>query len=354
MKKYLYIFAAIFLNSTTSLFGQNGDLTISELPPIPDQEGFAGMFTGVSGGALLCMGGANFPNGRPWEDGQKVWYDYIYVLESENGEWNEAEQKLPYPLGYGVSVTYKDEVLLIGGSNADGHYSGVVGVKYKNGKIVIDYNYPDLPVSLAMMSGALVGETIYIAGGLETPTGSPTNHFFALDLSLDPGNRQWEELESWPGSARLLSVAASKDEKFYLFSGIYSFKNPEGQPDRTLLRDAYVFDPGKERWTALPTLPRAVAAAPNPAPVLGLNHILFPGGLDSATAVYPDPETHPGFLDDVLAYNTLSKTYGSVGTLPEGASRVTLPSTQWKGVWVIPNGESGPGVRSPKVYTISN
>ena len=35
------------------------------LSSIPDREGMAGMFAGVSGGALFCMGGANFPDKRP-------------------------------------------------------------------------------------------------------------------------------------------------------------------------------------------------------------------------------------------------------------------------------------------------
>lgn len=348
----LFLFLLFYFNPM--LYGNDEGVVTSQLPSIPDKEGFAGMFAGVSGGALLCMGGANFPEGKPWEDGVKVWYDHIYILESENGAWHKSDTKLPAPLGYGVSVSYKDQVLLIGGSDTQKHYSQVIGVEYKDGKTTIDTNYPDLPVPLAMMSGVLVDNTIYIAGGLENPTGPPTNHFFALDLSIDPSTRKWIALEPWPGSPRLLSVAASKDGKFYLFSGIFSFKDKEGRPDRIMLKDAYLFDPVNKGWTSLPSLPRAVAAGPSPAPVLGLNHIVFPGGLDSTTAIYPDPETHPGFLEDILAYNTLSNSYVSVGRLPKGGSRVTLPSTYWNGGWVIPNGESGPGVRSPNVYSISN
>ncbi len=35
------------------------------LPSLPDREGFAGMFAGVTGDALLLAGGANFPDQRP-------------------------------------------------------------------------------------------------------------------------------------------------------------------------------------------------------------------------------------------------------------------------------------------------
>ncbi|MCA9744200.1 sodium transporter, partial [candidate division KSB1 bacterium] len=63
-----------------------------ELPPLPDSEGFAGMYAGVSNGAVIVAGGANFPDGRPWEGGQKVWYDRIFVLEEPNGQWQVAQQ----------------------------------------------------------------------------------------------------------------------------------------------------------------------------------------------------------------------------------------------------------------------
>lgn len=312
------------------------------------------MFAGVSNGALLCMGGANFPDGKPWEGGQKIWYQDIYVLENEKGEWQKTRQMLPDPRGYGVAVSFQDEVLLIGGSDAERHFQQVLGLSYANGTIKLNDQYPDLPVPLAMMTGALVGTTVYIAGGLESPGGDPTQHFFALDLSVPVSQMQWETLPAWPGKPRTLAVAAAKDDKFYLFSGIHAYTDEQGASDRELLTDAFVFEPEKEAWSALPDLPRAVAAGPSPAPVLGLNHIVFPGGLDGETAKHADPATHPGFPEDILAFNTLSGSYVSIGAFPEGAARVTLPSTFWNGKWVLPSGEAGPGVRSPAVFTLSN
>lgn len=52
----------------------------TRLPNLPDARGVAGPFAGVSGGALIAAGGANFPNGFPWEGGTKVWHDDVYVL----------------------------------------------------------------------------------------------------------------------------------------------------------------------------------------------------------------------------------------------------------------------------------
>src|SRR5699024_8885603 len=57
-----------------------------ELPPLPPIErevkslGYAGMYGGKVGDLILAMGGANFPNGMPWEGGSKVWSDDIFIL----------------------------------------------------------------------------------------------------------------------------------------------------------------------------------------------------------------------------------------------------------------------------------
>src|SRR5688500_5259431 len=80
----------------------------SQLPAVPDQVGFAGSIAGVSNGALLVAGGSNFPNGgTPWNGGAKAWYDKVYVLEQPNAQWKEAG-RLPRPLGYAVSLTWRD------------------------------------------------------------------------------------------------------------------------------------------------------------------------------------------------------------------------------------------------------
>ena len=72
-------------------------LAWKQLPPLPDAPGVAGPFAGVSGGALLVAGGANFPDRMPWEGGKKVWLDRVWVLEKPDGVWREAG-KLPRPL----------------------------------------------------------------------------------------------------------------------------------------------------------------------------------------------------------------------------------------------------------------
>lgn len=340
-------------------FGQlKPPLAWSELPSIPDKEGFAGMFAGVSQRHLICMGGANFPGQMPWEGGQKVWYDHIFVLSKKDSSWTLANKKLPRPLAYGVSVTYGNKIILVGGNNAEGYYSDVYSVEYNKGEIQIDA-LPSLPYPMANMTGTLVGNTIFIAGGDTSFTGIPINTFWALDLQKNPAEQKWIALASWPGPPRIQAVSASLQDNFFIFSGINLVKGSTGKNQRIILKDAYKFIPAFSgttvtggKWVTLSEMPRGVAAGASPAPIFGTDHILFPGGLDSATAAYSDPSRFPGFVTDLLGYNAGTDTWISFGNLPEGTTRVTLPAVRWNKEWVIPNGEIGPGKRSPKVFLI--
>ncbi|MEX0882623.1 MAG: sodium/solute symporter, partial [Cyclobacteriaceae bacterium] len=324
-----------------------------ELPAIPDKEGFAGMFAGVSNGVLVAAGGANFPGRKPWEGGEKVWYDHIYFLERKDKVWQMAKEKLPRPLAYGVSVTYNEKIWVIGGNDSNGHYDKVFSLSYHDGDINIDHDYPSLPVALANMSGALVDGVVYIQGGQEDPQGIAMEAFYLLDLKQPKSEMKWVEGPAFPGASRIQSVAAAHNGKFYLFSGFHLVKNNDGGLDRQLLKDAYRFSPGgpslNGKWERLKDLPRGVAAAPSPAFSLGNSHILIPGGLDEETLLHTDPPTHPGFSDKMLAYHSKAETWVEMGNMPGGISRVTAPTAFWDGYWVVPNGERGPGVRSPMV-----
>src|SRR6476659_2050087 len=143
-----------------------------QLPSLPDAEGFAGSFAGVSNGELLVAGGSNFPGKKPWEGGAKVWYDTVFVLEAPDAKWKVAGH-LPRPLGYGVNVTYKNGLICAGGSDRDRHYADVFRLEWSNGKLMTT-SLPPLPRAIANCSGAIVGDVLYVAGGIETPDAKET------------------------------------------------------------------------------------------------------------------------------------------------------------------------------------
>lgn len=317
------------------------------LPDLPDPIGVAGACAGISGDALIVAGGAHFPEPL-FEGGAKIWTDSIYVLENvgDTHTWHRGFT-LEKPLAYAVSITWDDEVVCIGGGNGEEHYADVFGLKWREGKIE-QRTLPSLPEPAAFWSGALVENTIYVAGGLRSPGDSvATKNFWALDLSAsDPG---WEVLNPWPGPARFDPVAASLAGAFYLFSGVEPSPNGQGGLSLRFLTDAYRFQPGSG-WERLADLPHAAAAAPSPTTSYGPSHLLVFGGNDGAdvSRVQELKDRHPGFMRDVLAYHAITDTWVAMDTMP--AAHVNTPVVNWGSDIIIPSGEIRPGTRSPAIY----
>lgn len=330
---------------TTADTTTNSQLLWSQLPALPDHEGFAAPFAGVSGGALIVAGGANFPGKKPWEGGTKVWYDTVFVLERNTNQWRVAG-RLPRPLGYGVSVTTSNGVLCLGGSDAQRHYADAFLLQWQDGQLHTK-PMPPLPKPCANLSGALVGNTVYLAGGTESP--SATNSlrtFWALDLAQrEP---VWRELEPWPGPARMLAVAGACEGGFFLFSGVELAGDAQGKPTRRYLSDAYRFSPDLG-WKRLADLPRPTVAAPSPA-ITEDGQLLIVSGDDGRLANFEPKSQHPGFPRGVLAYALRTDRWRSLEDSP--LSRATVPVVTWQGRAIIPNGEARPGVRTPEVWTL--
>jgi len=336
--------------------GPGTKLKWSELAPIPDHIGFAGSFAGVSNGALLVAGGANFPDGgTPWTGSVKVWHHAIFALESTEGKWKEVG-RLPYPLGYGASVSFNDALIIIGGSNESGHRCEVLVLKYQHGKIEIS-RLPDLPHPVANTAAALVGNVIYVAGGIEKPDDKTTGkNFWALDLTAE--EKGWKILDSWPGPSRMLSVTGAQRGSFYLFSGAELVDGV-----RKYLKDAYQYIPGTG-WKQIMSLPDAVTAAPSPAYTAGDDQLLIFGGDDGKLAANAASlnEKHPGFSTRILSYHAITNTWEVSGEIftnrksdaiahPNNSiwAPVTTTLTVWKGNIVISGGEVRPATRTPNV-----
>mgnify|MGYP003576044891 CR=1 FL=1 len=329
-----------------------------QLPQIPDAVGFAGSFAGVSNGVLLVAGGANFPDGgAPWKGSVKKWYDQIFALEKDGKQWKEVG-KLPRSLGYGVSISWDNGLVCIGGSNESGHYADAYIIRYEKDKVSIE-DLPSMPRPIANTCGALVGDKVYVAGGTESPDSkSSENIFWCLDLAQKGAARKWEMLESWPGPSRILSVAGSQQGAFYLFSGA---QLKDGQ--REYLKDAFKFDPEKG-WSKIADLPTPVVAAPATAYACGEDHLFIFGGDNGKDAALASQlkEKHPGFSTDILAYDVIDNEWRVSGQIktdikntsqadPNGSTwaPVTTPLVVWNGKIVLPGGEIRPATRTPRV-----
>jgi len=315
----------------------------SSLPDLPEPLGVAGPFAGLSNGALLVAGGAHFEV-PPFEGGSKVWLDRVYVLPAPGSHWREAG-RLRHPWAYGASVSTPEGVVLIGGSGAGRHYSDVVRLRWDGTRLLTE-RLPDLPANCANTGAALLDGTVYVAGGQEAPDSTGALHtFWSLDLG-SPG-AQWQELDPWPGPARILPVVAAQDGAVFLISGAELLAGPDGAPTRRFLADAYRYRPA-DGWKQVASAPRPAVAAP--AIAEGQTHIMIFGGDDGENFFRQAElrENHPGFSREILAYHTVTDTWTTTGEMP--FSHVTTTALRWNGSVVIASGEDRPGHRSPGVF----
>jgi N-acetylneuraminic acid mutarotase len=323
-------------------------IPVTMLPKVPDTIGYAGAFTGVIGNQLVAGGGANFPDGvMPWDGGKKVWHDTLYTLDLSAADtgW-KIIGKLPKANGYGVSLSSREGVVIIGGGDAARHFSEVwLLALTAEGKPEFRA-LPELPASLAQMSGALVGRRIHLCGGIETADATQATNAHRM-LDLDALEKGWQTLPVLPAAGRILATAAAIDDAFYFMAGCSLAPDAAGKPVRTQLRDAWKFADGK--WSQVADLPTVLVACGSPAPVSG-DSVFLVSGDDGSQAGLASPNDHVGFSKNVLRYEAGKDRWSLAGELAVPPP-VTVAVAPWQGEFIFFNGEVKPGVRTPQVFS---
>ena len=387
--KSVFLFA-IMVSLYVDVKGQKDIIQWDSLPSITvgdntfNARGFAGHFAGVQQNVLVIAGGTYFHKGeRPWNGGQRVWNDKIYVLEADNSgvyTWSDQVFDTPFVRAYGASVSIPDGVLCIGGVDSSSYHTGVLLLSWNTSSHSIEVsNFPDLPVPLAYMGATVMDGYVYIAGGeIEDQPGIATKAFYRLNLSKRGQNDfDWEELEPWSGPGRMMPVLASQNNGKYNCLFLFSGRKGASEAEE-LLFDSYVYDPRTGDWEQRANIQlegegeKCLSGASSVA--VGLNHILVFSGADSdshryfrkildqyrqaKTLVQQDSlrsilngiaDTHTGFSRDVLSYHTLTDKWVKVGEFPDSGP-VATQAVRWQGDIVIPGGEIAPALRSPKVW----
>ncbi len=311
-----------------------------KLANLPDAEGFAGSYAGVSHGALLVAGGANFPEKPLWEGGPKRWTDRVYVMEPDALGWRDAAP-LPKRLGYGATATLPQGVMLIGGCNALGAVADCYLLSYEFGEVGCKPLAP-LPTPLTGHAAVVMGGKVYVVGGsVAVGEQDATNQLWMYDPAAD----SWSEGEPLPGRGRFLHQMAVIGHTLYVLGGIGLVEGDDGRMQREMLTEAWSYSESTG-WRRLAYLPHFCAAAPTPAPVIH-GRIYLLGG-DDATVTGYAPKDHPGFHNQSLCYSPGSNSWEDAG--PVAAARAVLPCAEWKGRAVIINGEQRPGKRSNEVW----
>ena len=309
---------------------QDSVLAWEQLPLAGQQVDVAGAFVGVASDALIMAGGMRRSPGNPNGDGAGAEYsDRIHILAQPGARWREAQQRLPRATAYGVSLTWDQSLVCLGGGNADEHFTGAFVLRLAGGQVAIE-ELPPLPRAAKYACGVLLGDTVYVAGGLEKPNSTEAmKNFWSLNLSkLKDGKahrdneQSWKELDPWPGPSRLLAVAGTQDDSVFLFGGVQLTGAQDSEQTGKYLQDAYRYTPKNQNnpldvgWKARSNLPFPLAASPSPAVALGQSHLILLGS-DRGRLVVGDGRTvsdgQDGFDRRILAYHTITDTWVRAG-----------------------------------------
>ena len=331
--------------------------TLSPAEGQKENIGVAGLLQGTFGDYIIVGGGANFPAGGPLTGGAKVTYPDVYVLRAAEAGLTETDHaQMPYPVGYGVSVTTPDGVLYFGGSTDESGARAVTRLTAPNGKLRTE-TLPALPFALQNGVAAYDKDTVYLGGGKQD--GVLSKKFYTYDIKTGT----LTSLPDFPGEAREQSVAEFLGGRFFVFSG----------GANVAYTDGYAYDPKAQTWTSV--------AGPNvngtPVSLLGAravrlnaDEMLVVGGFnreiydwavsnlntlqgeekDAFRAHYftmPPEDYH--WNREILVYSAKADAWRSVGQLPFpapcGEALVIA-----RGALFSISGEVKPGVRSPRLY----
>ena len=377
--KPLAIYILLMLNNMPA-FAQSKKVisiewkTIAELPPFNNQSksiGVAGPIVGVINNKLIVAAGANFPDKMPWQGGKKAYYNNIVIFKKEKGQvlQETIAPSLVSNIAYAANCSTPFGIVFAGGENELGLSDKVYLLKWDEASNnLLQTKLPDLPVKTTNGSLVCIDKILYFLGG-ETLVNT-TNQFFSLNLNKI--NDGWTMLPAIPKPLSNTVVVAqylNGQKQIYLMGGRAKQKN--GISDFS--SDVYSFDIHLKRWDKKKSLPYPISAGTGA--VVTEKYILLFGGdrgeqfnkverTISSINLEKDElrkenlitiknkllESHPGFSNEILLYNTQKNVWVSNGFIPFNTS-VTTNVVQWGDEIIIPSGEIKAGVRTPRIIS---
>jgi SSS family transporter len=286
------------------------DVTCSALSLPAPPEKLVGSFIGTSANALVAAGGQS-PSGRPSDSA------YVLVNDSEGKQiWQYFQ--LHEKLAWGASVTTDNALICIGGVGERGCEKSVIRLRWQNGKL-LENHLTDLPAPRAWGGAGVLGNVIYIVGGIADPNSlAASNDLFSLDLS-NP-NPQWKTEPPLPGPGRAESAVIAQYYGIEVFGG----RIPDGAGGFTTTAESFVFRPKpldftiRRRWIKEADLPLPLAGGA--AIPTGQAHTLLVGAdmqqhIGSLPSAWKTAQTY----QPILAYHAVTDAWCTLGSY-EGAA----------------------------------
>jgi N-acetylneuraminic acid mutarotase len=276
-------------------------------------------------------------------------------------------------MAYSACVSVSDGILSIGGENKHGPINKVYFLMYRKNKLTVK-SLPDLPEAITSASAIVIGNTVYVTGGLNAK--GAVSSCYSIDIS---GKKPaWKILAGLPVALSHGVVVAQSDGNetcIYAVGGRYR----DGEVS-TFLHTILKYSPSQDRWENVGEIKIENGESFGLSAGTGVAYldkyiVLFGGDkgiifnqterINNALATMPDGvekqtllqqkdkllSEHPGLYRDVLAYNTLTGKCEVIGELP-GKVQVTTTAVWWHDMVYIPSGEVKPGIRTDEVVIV--
>lgn len=370
-----FIFFCLFLGQTLFLFPKSSNnlqqtnvFSFQHLNQVGLEEGFAGGFFGKQGNYFLFAGGSTFPDGKPWEGGQKTFSDGVWVFtQSRNGNFEVVYQKnaLPVPLAEGAYASVSAGMLCIGGQMPDGLSDKTLLLSYNGSEISIT-ELPNLPFAVRNATATTIGSTVYLVGG-ELADGSSSAQFLMLDANAP--DKGWQPLPYFPLAVSGATLAEQQDgEEISLF--VFGGRAKQSGALTTFYSSVYQYKPSKNKWIEKRAIQlrdgKAMTLSMATASSVGGSHILLYGGDTGDTFNHVETaiqnqqtgvrdslwQHHAGFNNKILVYNTITDMWFEAGETQNAPVAVTADVSDGKSVYIA-GGEIRPGIRSPFITQLS-
>jgi sialate O-acetylesterase len=328
-------------------------MKVNELAAIPDAayaKGVSAPFYGVVGEALVVAGGANFPDKSLLEGGAKRVYADIWALVS--GEWVH-EGVLPDSTAYGATFAVDGALILAGGNVCGETTDKVYELKLQDGKAVLRV-LPPLPVPMEQCGWTRDGDRLFLVGGVGT------TDVYACTI----GSYEWAKVAELP-EPLVQPVAFASAGKLYVWGGF----NPEtlevSDKGIVILSGA---EGGVEEsvWSEAPAIPDGGTFVGATGATLPDGRLAVVGGVNRAIfarALHNTPEDRIPYLSKepaeyqfrqaVYAFDPAKEAWALLGS--DAACALAGPGVAAFGAnaLYVAGGELKPGVRSPKIFSLT-
>ena len=354
---------------------------LTEVEGIPEEfggisKGVSASFAGLIDDKLLIAGGCNFPDIPAADGGKKMFYKDILLLDGR--KWNKIGE-LPRELAYGVSVSLTDGLLMLGGRNNDYFSSTVYRIKIDNTtqRVKIDSLLP-LPVTADNFGGAVLNDVVYMVGGNQN--GKPSTDVWSLDLKNPV---EWKQCISIPSRPLMQPVVAATAGNIYVMGG---FDNASDSLKAEVSQAVWMFSPDTEKWIRVTDYQTDTnqyslsggAAAVFPEGLIltlgGVNKKIFEEALNRNAYLSKTPVSQSNTQTDAMkkeaknymlhpeewykfnpilkVFDTKNNSWTNSGRFPQTALAGSTVASNDKVIYIV-NGEIKPGIRTPKIWKIS-